>query len=206
MTEETSNRPVIQFCVNLYRAADFFLLKPILPIVQRRLGDHCDEKLKWLCTFRSNQDVEAIRTALPWIKDIVKGIEEAYIWNTRAIKKTLMEFVWAGRHRLLSGGLTDIRDDLDSTPAFIKDMLRHSTTISGNGAFWAPRTSSVRLTCQRPTFCARCNIEFKKRAGDPDTYGQVWDPFTASNDNRILRMWCKECAAMDMIPWRETGS
>lgn len=206
MAEETSNRPVVQFCVDLYRAADYFLLEPILPIVQHRLGDHCDEKLKWLCTFRNEQDVEAIRTALPWIKDLVKGIEEAYKWNTREIKKTLMEFVWAGRHRLLAGGLTGIQDDLDSTPAFFKDMLRHSTTSSFNGAFWAPRTLSVRLNYLRPTFCARCNRQLETRADDPDTYGQVWDPFTASNDNRILRRWCKECAAMDRIPWRETGS
>lgn len=207
MVEETTNRPVIRFCVDLYRAADFFLLTPMLPIVQRRLGHHCDEKLKWLCTTGVVQAAGDRRAALRWIKDIVDGIKEAYKWNTGPIKKTLMEFVWAGRRRLLGPCWIGIQDDLDKIPAFIKDMLCHCALYPWQKeSEWAPPvlSASVLATSKRPR-CARCKkLLVPWRTGNSDAFGQVWDPFTMSGGNSVIREWCKECAAMDMIPWRET--
>lgn len=206
MVEETTNRPVIRFCVDLYRAADFLLLSPILPIIQRRLGDHCDEKLKWLCT-RGNKISKTDQTALLWIKDIANGIEQAYKWNTEPIKMILMEFVWVGRGFLLAGGLTGIQNDLDGTPAFIKDMFHHGAMISlsGSSQTWVPNTQRLILRHPRHETCPRCNKKLVKlKSGSPDAHGQIWDPFTVSIDNIILREWCKECSSMNMIPWRES--
>lgn len=206
MAEETTKRPVIRFCVDLYRAAAFFLLTPMLPIVQRRLGDYCDEKLRRMCT-RGNTELDEIgHTALPWIWDLADGINEAYKWNTEPMKKTLMEFVWVGRRRLLGTGRMGIQADLDNSPAFIEDMLRNCAMFPWQeDSDWAPRISSTAdLAVGSHRRCARCNKELAKWSVDnSDADGQVWDPFTVSGDNMILRKWCKDCGAMDMAPWRE---
>lgn len=202
MTEETRNRPVVRFCVDLYRAADYFLLPLMFPIIQRRLEDHCDEKLKWLCTRGNTQFNETNRTTLRWTMDLVDGIKQAYKWNTEGIKKTLMEFVWVGRKRFLGTGWVSIQDRLDDTPAFIKDMLRHCAMLPWQlDSAWAPNFQDVPVS-QRGR-CVRCGKDLAIcRSGNSDADGQVWDPFTISGDNRTRREWCKECAAMDMIPWR----
>ncbi|KAG6353627.1 hypothetical protein INS49_005335 [Diaporthe citri] len=204
MVEETTNKPVIQFCVSLYVAADYFLLDPMLPIIQRRLGDHYDEKLKWMCTRGSGLGNKCDQTALRWTRDLVDGIEMAYRWNAVPIKQTLMEFVWVGRRALLGSTWIGIQDDLDSTPAFIKDMLLHCTLFPWwKDSAWAPNPPSLAITQQWHATCVRCNKELVKfRLGSSDAYGQIWDPFIMTVNNTILREWCKECAAMDTIPWR----
>lgn len=206
MVEETANRPVIRFCVDLYRAADYLLLKTMLPIILCRLGDHCDGKLKWMCT-RGNKLLDHDQTAMLWTKDLVDGIHEAYRWNSEPIKKTLMEFVWVGRRGLLGNTWTGIGDDLDKTPAFVKDMFRHSFGVSWKkSTIWAPITSSLTLSHPRSPKCARCDKKLRKLTdSEPNASGQVWDPFTVSTDNQALREWCKECSAMNMIPWRENA-
>lgn len=203
IVEETANKPVIQFCVDLYRAADFLLLNSMFPMIQRRLGDHCDEKLKWLCTRGVMQIDKPDQTVLLWTKDLVGGIEEAYRWKAGLIKTTLMEFVWVGRRKLLSPTWIGIQDDLDSTPAFMKDMIRHCALYGWQKeAIWAPKASKVASS--KRWSCARCNKPVVKWQNDnSDAFGQVWDPFTLTGENRISREWCKECSAMDMIPWRE---
>lgn len=209
MGEETTNRPVIRFCVDLYRAADFLLLTTMLPIVQRRLGDHCDEKMKWLCT-HGNVELDATdQTALQWTTDLVDGIREAYRWNIEPIKKTMQEFVWAGRRRLLGDSWIGILEDLDSTPDFIKDMLRRCTLFPWQThAIWAPNGSSIANDVSRLGFCCLCCDHLLRKSAIDKTqaYGQLRDPFTVSADNQTTREWCKECTAMDMIPWRQTES
>lgn len=160
-----------------------------------------------MCT-RGNQIRKTDQIAFMWIKDIANGIKEAYKWNTEPIKMILMEFVWMGRRILLASGSVGIQNDLDSTPAFIKDMFQHCARIfcSGICPAWVPDTSKLVLRHPRYDTCPRCNKELVKAiVGNPDSHGQTWDPFTLSNDNKVLREWCKECSSMDMIPWREIG-
>lgn len=208
MAKETSNRQVIRFCVGLYRAADFLLLKPMLSIIQRRLGDHCDEKLKWLST---RGDLQVDHTVLLWARDIVNGIEEAYRWNTEPIKKTLMEFVWVGRFRLLGTPWPGM-DDLNNNSIFIKDMLHHCALRPWQeDSAWAPDPLGVNVAKGWRSTCVRCNTKLAMVSqGAPtaaaDADGQVEDPFNKTAENLVLREWCKKCAAMDMIPWREKRS
>lgn len=187
----------------LYRAADFLLLSPIWPIIQLRLGDHCDEKLKWLCTRGNSIDPKDQETML-WVRDIANGIEEAYSWNTQPIKKMLTEFVWAGRRKLLRCGFVGVlRDDRHGVPAFIQDMVLHCAMSSWQReAVWAPYTGDVILRHPHAENCARCKKALFK-PNSRNSHGQIRDPFTLSGDNRALREWCKECSSMSMIPWRK---
>jgi hypothetical protein len=84
--------------VELYRSADFFLLKPLLPVVQEYLSDYCDEKIKWMYT-QGNlaADCEG-QMARAWVDCLKAAILEAHKWNTPVIYTMLKEFVWTGRY------------------------------------------------------------------------------------------------------------
>lgn len=204
MVKETTNLPVAKFCVDLHRAADFFLLEPLLPIIRSRLGDYCDEKMKWLSTRRKVSSARNCSAVLSWTKDVANGICEAYKWNIEPVKKILMEFVWVGRNELLDvHSFFRLQDHLGDVPNFLEDLLnRFAIHQWTKDAVWTPKP--VRVLCWNGA-CVRCGKKLVSSSKDSDgAIGQVMDTFNVSVDNGILREWCKDCGAMDMIPWRET--
>ncbi|KAG6353626.1 hypothetical protein INS49_005334 [Diaporthe citri] len=129
MATETRYRPVFKFCAELYRSADFFLLEPLLPVVQRHIGDYCDEKTRWMWT-RGNmtEDYRNEKKALIWVDDLKAAILETDKWNTPVISFMLMEFVWASNTFLTNYYSTyiGIRDWLrENARRFLDDMEHH---------------------------------------------------------------------------------
>lgn len=101
MTKQTEFRQPFKFCAELYRSADFFLLKPLLPVVQECLSDYCDDKIKWMYTKGNPLEDCEEQTARACVEDLKAAILEAHKWNTPIIHTMLKEFVWAGRHYLV---------------------------------------------------------------------------------------------------------
>lgn len=223
MERETSSRPTFKFCAELYRSADFFLLKPLLPVVQRHLGDYCDEKTRWMWTRGNiNEDAENEKEALVWVEDLKDAILETHTWNTPVIKYLLMEFVWASRDLLRSGfpihisihgwlwnnvrGFwDDMEDHCDDTPPSIWGRKWRK---------WSPPPVWTPAPCQTPIplrwcdTCVRCGGQLEKPSDgyDENAYGQLRDPFNASYRGCSQpREWCLECAAQVKYPWREDG-
>lgn len=206
MVKETSNRLVAKFCVDLHRAADFFLLQPLLPIIRSRLGDYCDEKMKWLCTRGNVLSARKDSALLSWTKDVAKGISEAHKWKIEPVKKILMEFVWVGRTELLDArSCIRLQDHLDDVPNFLEDLLnRFAIHKWTKNAVWIPKPVHAH---RWGGACARCGKKLVQYSKDSvGANGQIMDTFNTSFENGILREWCKDCAALDMIPWRETES
>lgn len=95
---ETRGQQPFKFCVELYRSADFFMLKPLYTFVERYLGNYCDERIKWLYTFgNSLDDYYKEQRARIWIEDLKSAILETERWNTPIVTNMLKEFVWAGK-------------------------------------------------------------------------------------------------------------
>ncbi|POS77133.1 hypothetical protein DHEL01_v204471 [Diaporthe helianthi] len=95
---ETRGQKPFKFCALLYRSADFFMLKPLYDFVERYLGNHFDDRIKWLCTTGDAlDDFYKEQKGREWVEDLKDAILEAEHWNTPIINNMLKEFVWAGR-------------------------------------------------------------------------------------------------------------
>lgn len=220
MAEETRHRPTFKFCAELYRSADFFLLEPLLRVIQRHIGDYCDEKTKWMWT-RGNitEDNRNGKKALLWIDDLKAAILETHKWNTPVIDIMLMEFVWAGRVFLTSrfelhinirqwlkqnakGWMEDMSDHCQHTPTFQGDVRKQFQP-----AVWTPARCKTPIPDDWCDTCVRCgtkldrdNFGLTKR-----DYGQLRDLFNSSSSCIQPREWCRACAAETKYPWREEG-
>ncbi|KAK2609394.1 hypothetical protein N8I77_002891 [Diaporthe amygdali] len=199
MVKETSNEQVFKSCVDMYRAAHFLLLSPLLPRIRRRLGGYCDQKLKQLCTRSSG--TESTGTKL-WAADLATAIRATYKADIKVFKKIFMEFVWAGRWQLLGDGECDISYLIDDTPGFIKDMLHNCATKQWlDDPVWAPKRPEKSLAGWHWE-CASCKVPIVS-SRITRAAGQVFDPFTLGEENRVRREWCRKCSDLNMIPWRQ---
>lgn len=219
MAEETRFRPytVFKFCAELYRSADFFLLQPLLPTVQRRIGDHCDEKIKWIMTRGNVTKDEKKKTALVWVEDLKAAILETHKWKTPVINVMLMEFVWAGKSLLTTCYQvhTSIGNWLhENARGWRKEMDEHcDVPLHFRGrrrwgdSIWNPAPCSTPIPDYWRDTCVRCGSKLDRDVGGltKDAYGQLQDPFNSSGSCTMPREWCRECAAEDNIPWREDG-
>lgn len=201
MVTATTNKPIVSFFVDVYRAVKLLQLesRQILLVVRQHLGDYLDQRLKWMCT-RGNVHPEVKdEGTLLWIDDLVHGIGEAYRWNTVTLKEIFMEFIWVGRKHFLSNSWIGIKGRLDKVPGFIDDMLRRCAISPWrNNSVWAPRDQHGSNG-----YCIRCSVDIHFRAPESSaTVGQLWDPFNLSADHLVCREWCRRCAALDTIPWR----
>lgn len=201
MFKETSNKPVFKTCVDIFRAAQFLLLHPILPRIVDRLGRHCDWRLKQLCTRNTgtgNVDAKA------WVNDLANAIKLAYKADLESMKTIFGEFVWAGRWRLLGGGDCDISFLVDYTPEFIKDVLHNFATKQWlNNPLWAPKRPEKSLAGWHWQ-CAICKVKVAS-SNTKEAEGQVFDPFTLGEENIVRREWCRKCSGLRTIPWRQAG-
>lgn len=197
MFQETKNKPVFTTCVAVYRAAHFFLLHPLVFIVQDRLRKYCDSRLKRLCT----RNTGAGPDAKTWAAGLADAIRMAYKADLAPIKMILWEFVWAGRWQLLGGGACDISYIVDDTPEFLKDVLHNCATKQWlDDPVWAPKRPDKSLA-RWAWQCARCKTTLAS-ANTNEAEGQVFDPFTLGEENTVRREWCRKCSAMKTIPWR----
>lgn len=220
MAEETRHRPTFKFCAELYRSADFFLLEHLLPVVQRHIGDYCDEKTKWMWT-RGNltEDRQNGKKALVWTDDLKAAISETHKWNTPVINIMLMEFVWASKLYLTSifELHINIREWLkENAKGWMKDMFDHcEPTPPSRGAIrkWFPPAVWTPARCRTPipddwcNTCVRCGTELERDNSGltKRDYGQLRDPFNSSGSCVQPREWCRACAAETKYPWREEG-
>lgn len=200
LTEDTrgTNEPIFTTCVELFRAAHFLLLLPLLPSIQSRLGEDCDWKLKQIC---SRNNAKATANTKHWISDLAKAIKLAYKAGLEILKKIFIEFVWAGR-RLLLGGGRGISSLVGDTPEFITDVLHKCATRRWlDNAIWAPRPSTS-LIAQSLKKCGCCKVRSpsQQTAGTEDW---VIDPFTMGDGNMVWRQWCYKCSERMGIPWRD---
>lgn len=219
MATETRFRPVFKFCSELYRSADFFLLNPLLPVVQRHLGDYCDEKTRWMWT-RGNliQDERNEKKALVWVEDLKAAILETSKWNTPVIKVMLMEFVWASKPYLAGyyRTYTGIQDWLRENARGFWDEMEDRCATPPLWGMWIKRRPPPVWTpprCKTPVpsswawsvACVRCGSKLVEESWDRKGYGQLKDPFNLSDGWSSCREWCVECAAQIKYPWREDG-
>lgn len=220
MAEETRHRPTFKFCAELYRSADFLLLEPLLPVVQRYIGDYCDEKTKWMWT-RGNisEDRKNGQKALVWIDDLKAAILETHKWNTPVINTMLMEFVWAGQVFLT--GIFELHINIrewlkENARGWLKDMSDHcdpTPPLWGARKKWFPGSVWTPARCKTPipddwcNTCVRCGqrLERDDFGLTKRDYGQLRDPFNSSGSCIQPREWCRVCAAETKYPWREEG-
>lgn len=217
MDRETSFRPTFKFCGELYRSADFFLLEPLLPVVQHYLGAYCDEKIKWMFT-RGNIDEyhQNHSKCLDWIDDLKDAIFYVEQWRTPVIREMLMEFMFTGQvfldalweyppidtHKWLSNNALD----------FQIDMTLHCVTYppgytvpAGKARVWTPARCQTPVPARLVGNCVRCFNKLPRHfSKDKEDIGKLLDPFNTSF-TVTTRAWCKECAAEVKYPWREDG-
>lgn len=204
MTEDTrgTNEPIFTACVELFRAAQFLLLHPLLLDIQSRLGKECDWKLKQVCT-----SIKVILTANDklWISDLAMAIKLAYKAGLEVIKKIFVEFVWAGRWAFLGGGVRDISFFLDDTPEFFRDLLQNCAAKRWLlNPIWAPKSAEKALFGETEVACGRCRVRLVNiRTAEAE--GQVYDPFTLGEGGLIRRKWCSKCSKSMKIPWRDAS-
>lgn len=222
MATETRFRPVFKFCAELYRSADFFLLKPLLPVVQRYLGDYCDEKTRWIWT-RGNitEDERNEKKALVWLDDLKAAILETNKWNTPVINVLLMEFVWASQAPFMSYYPTylNMREWLRENVKRFCDEMEDRCETTPRPTIWfglrKPRPTPVWTPprCKTPVsaawlrsdICVRCGNKLEKGEWNKQAYGQLRDPFNSPDGCSWPREWCVECAKDVKYPWREDG-
>lgn len=204
LTEDTreTNEPIFTTCVELFRAAQFLLLHPLLPRIQSRLGKDYDWKLKKLC---APEIATANAVANFWYQDLAKAIRVAYKAGLETIKKIFMEFAWAGRRVLLSGGPCDISFLVGDTPEFIIDLLHNCATKTWlTNPIWAPKQPSNSLIGHDAWKCGLCKVAIPL-LNTAKAEGQVTDPFTMGDGNAIWRQWCRKCSERMGIPWRHAS-
>ncbi|KAG8158290.1 hypothetical protein KVR01_012051 [Diaporthe batatas] len=104
MAEELNKRgrqPIL-FCAEVYRSADFFLVKPLYTLVEHYLGNYLDSKIKWMYILdNAIDDFYKEQKAREWTADLKDAILEVERWNTPVINNMLKEFVWAGKSYFL---------------------------------------------------------------------------------------------------------
>lgn len=201
MFKETRNRPVFNTCADTFRAARFFLLYPLLPVIQNRLNQYCDWRLKQLCTRNTGAGNAKAKI---WAADLATTVNIAYKEDLPIFKMILTEFVWAGRWQLLGGGACDISHLVDDNPEFIKDVLHNIATKQWlDDPVWAPRRPDKSLG-RWAWKCARCNATLAS-SNTNEAEGQVFDPFTLGEENTVRREWCRKCSKLKTIPWREAN-
>lgn len=223
MAQEKKFRPTFKFCAELYRSAEFFLLKPLLPVIQRHLGDYCDEKIRWLHT-RGNVINDLIeKKALIWVEDLKDAIYEVEQWKTPVIREMLMEFVWAGKsflncswnfymsiqdwlHNTVSRFWYDMNDHCDPrAPGQWGSRMGKSPT---EFAVWAPARCQLPIPTEWKDHCVRCGNKLERHNicdFIKKDEGQLKDPFNLPSSWRITREWCRACAHEVKYPWREQG-
>lgn len=220
MATETRFRPAFKFCAELYRSADFFLLKPLLPVVQRHLGDYCDEKTKWIWT-RGNmiEDERNEKKALVWIEDLKAAILETSKWNTPVINIMLMEFVWVSRTANVYPTYISIGYWLHENARGFQDTMKNRCITVKPTMWWPGRkpsppvwtppgcTTPMTAVTKRPVCdtCVRCYNKLELGDCNEKGYGQLQDPFNPPHCSGHLREWCRECVAETKYPWREDG-
>lgn len=201
MIKETRNKLVFTTCINIFRAARFLLLHPLLPIVQNRLNKYCDFRLKQLCTRNTGAGNEIAKI---WAVDLANAIKIAYKADLAPIKMIFWEFVWAGRWQMLGGGACDITHLVDENPEFIKDVLHNCATKQWlDDPVWAPRRPDKSLA-RWAWQCARCQTTLAS-VNTNEAEGQVYDPFTLGEENTVRREWCRKCSGLRMTPWRQVS-
>lgn len=124
---ETRGKTPLMFCAELYRSADFFMLKPLYKFVERYLGNYLDDRIKWLYTFgNALDDFYKEQKARAWVDDLKEAILEAERWNTPVITNMLKEFVWAARGYFV-GFLCTARSVAHAPHIHIKEWLDNNT-------------------------------------------------------------------------------
>lgn len=198
----------MEYCVALWHTADFLLLNPLKPSVEEAVRNYCDRRLKQIFTVGTaprwwhKDDVNRLS---PWALDVMTGIREAYKWNIEDLKKVLMEFIWSARFCTLRNGMASITFDcLKDTPTCVTDLLGYYASGPWlSTAVWAPRSEETYHDSEAGSGrkCLRCGKA--KSWGDTQAMtGQVMDPFSVNRDCKLTRGWCRDCAELDIIPWR----
>lgn len=90
---------------------------------------------------------------------------------------------------------------MDDSPEFIKDVLRNCATKEWlKDPIWAPRPGKFWEGWDRT--CARCKCKLASTDSN-EAKGQVFDPFTLGEKNKVRREWCRTCSDLNMTPWRD---
>lgn len=216
LAKERGDRPTFMFCEELFRVANFLLLKPFCDAIQRFLGEYCDEKTRWMWTVGvMSMDESGPQEALIWVEDLKNTILAVQEHQTLAIRYVLMEFMWV--NTALRTGFpryTSILNWLDeNVPGFWEEMRTHCDTRPPfwgpklrwySDVLWAPKACSGPVADYPDPNCPRCNAEVDMYDGRL-AFGQLRDPFNFSLGCRFPRQWCKKCAEEVRYPWREDG-
>ncbi|KAG8158348.1 hypothetical protein KVR01_012109 [Diaporthe batatas] len=196
----------VEQCVCLWHLADFLLLGPLKPLVEKAVHSYCDKRMKQFCTFGVASDWMSTATTgelTPWALDLISGVRQSYKWNAEHLKAVLMEFLWVGRFDTLRfGGASVLFHHLTDTPKFMDDFLGYYA--SGN---WIPDRVWAVLCRKEATLqagqqkCRRClkHITWSHE----DRNGQIADPFELVRNTVVTTGWCRDCSKLDTIPWRE---
>jgi hypothetical protein len=117
--ELRNGKGVPNFCVQLFRLADFFQLDELKSKATKELEVYFDNTIAF-----SNAEKAETRESPQWLTNTLGAVEDAYKDNNTApILKTLPELIYKNSHRILR--FKDAVDSFDKIPEFAKDLVKN---------------------------------------------------------------------------------
>ena len=117
--ELRNGKGVPDFCVQLFRLADFFQLDELKSKATKELEVYFDNTIAF-----SNAEKGETSKSPQWLTDTLGAVEDAYKDNNTApILKTLLELIYKNSHRILR--FKDAVDSFDKIPELAKDLVKN---------------------------------------------------------------------------------
>lgn len=122
----TDGKDIPALCVNLFRVADFFLLKELQINVMKALRVHLDR----LLVIPDNGDITSLPARMSEVNEVLESIKEAYKDNSTVhLREMLLGFLWMRNSRIFQ--IPKVALLLSEIPELGKDLML--TYISGDG-------------------------------------------------------------------------